>query len=291
MYKEYHYFVTGLPALSAEDSKLMMTPLMFLHSASEHLDIADYELLKLLFIPNDITNLTNILLNKETWLDECTVDKGDWLELIAYLKELGDAKPDKQNLAKGHVPAYIVNYLHEYLFVNEPKPEYLLQRDLFTLFYDSVGAHPDKFINAWFRFDSDLKNIIIALNCRKHKIPFTGQLIGNNELTEKIATSNAGDFGLGKEYPYFDVLARLNEQTDIVEKEKGLDALRWKWIENETFFEYFTLPRILGFFIRLRMIYRWIHLSQSVGEKRFGQVLHDLENSFEFPEEFALNKR
>jgi hypothetical protein len=291
MYREYYYFVTGLPTLSPEDTKLMMTPLMFLHSAKEHLDKPDYELLKLLFIPNDITNLINILIGKETWLDESTVEKEEWLELIAYLNEIGDANPAKPVLDKFDVPLYIINYLQGYLFVKELMPEHILFKDLFSLFYNNINDNGDRFIKDWFRFDSDLKNILIALNCRKHNQASQEQLIGTNDLTERLVKSSAGDFGIGKDYRYFDVLTRLNEQSDIIEKEKGLDALKWKWIDNETFFDYFTIPRILGYFIKLRMIYRWIHLSQAVGEKRFGQVLHDLETSFEFPEEFALNKR
>lgn len=291
MYKEYYYFVSGLPALSPEDSKLMQTPLMFLHDAQDHLEQRDYHMLRLLFIPNEITNLISLLLNKETWLDESTITREDWTELIQYLKELGDAKPAPKVFKKYNIPQYLIDYVHAYLLVNEPKQETEIYRDLFTLFYDSVSTHEDKFIRDWFRFDSDLKNIVIALNCRKHSLSYKDQLIGNNDLTERLLKSNAVDFGLSKDYPYFDVLARLNEQSDILEKEKGLDALRWKWIDNETFFEYFTLPRLMGHLIKLHIIFRWIHLSQSVGEKRFQKILRELESSFEFPPEFALNKR
>lgn len=291
MYKEYYYFVSGLPALNPEDTKLLQTPLMFLRDAGDHLDKPDYDMLKLLFIPNEITNLIILLLNKETWIDESTISREEWLELIDYLKELGDAKPAPQVLKKYNIPQYLIDYVHSYLLANEPKPENEIYKDLFTLFYDSVADHEDKFIRDWFRFDADLKNIVIALNCRKHDISYQDQLIGTNDLTDRILKSSAADFGLSKEYPYFDILARLNEQTDIIEKEKGLDALRWKWIDNETFFEYFTLPRLMGHLIKLHIIFRWIHLSQSVGEKRFQQILYELESSFEFPEEFALNKR
>ncbi|MFO7660404.1 MAG: DUF2764 family protein, partial [Candidatus Cloacimonadaceae bacterium] len=223
--------------------------------------------------------------------DESTITKEDWTELMQYLRELGEAKPAPKVLKKYNIPQYLIDYVHSYLLANEPKPEHEIYRDLFNLFYDTVHNHEDKFIRDWFSFDSDLRNIVIALNCRKHDISYKDQLIGTNDLTERILKSSAADFGLGKDYPYFDILARLNEQSDIIEKEKGLDALRWKWIDNETFFEYFTLPRLMGHLIKLHIIFRWIHLSQAVGEKRFHKILHELESSFEFPKEFALNKR
>jgi hypothetical protein len=291
MATEYYYFVTGLPAQSPEDTKLLMTPLMFLHEAKDHLDKVDYELLELLLVPNDITNLVGILLNKDQWSDENTVDREEWLTLIEHIKELSDLSNLKKKHLDDHILPLIIEYLGIYLKQDTPKPEYTLYKELFTLFYDWAENHPNQFVQDWFRFDAAIRNVVIALNCRKHNMSVQDQLIGTNELTEKLLKSNAADYGLGSDYPWFELVSRLTEQPDIVDKEKGYDALRWKWLDDRTFFDYFTIPRIMAYFIRLRIVYRWIHLSQAVGEKRFGQILHDLETSFEFPEEFALNKR
>jgi hypothetical protein len=291
MATEYYYFVTGLPAQSADDTKLLLTPLMFLHSAQEHLDESDFDLLELLLMPNDITNLVHILHDKDQWSDENTVDREEWEEVLSTLKEHAESNPLNKKLFKKHIPPFMIDYLHEHVKSGELKAENVLYQELFTHFYEWIKTSDNAFLKEWFRFDSDIRNITIAINCRKHGISYIDQLIGNNDLTEKLIKSTAGDFGLGGEYPMFEIISRLNDQPDIIEKEKGFDALRWKWIDNRTFFDYFTIPRILGYFIKLRIVYRWIHLSQSVGEKRFNQVLHDLETSFEFPEEFALNKR
>ncbi|MFO7660298.1 MAG: DUF2764 family protein, partial [Candidatus Cloacimonadaceae bacterium] len=121
MYKEYYYFVTGLPALNPEDTKLLQTPLMFLHDAEDHLEKQDYDMLKLLFIPNEITNLISLLLGKETWLDESTITKEDCTELLQYLKQLGDARPAAKVLKKYNIPQYLIDYVHQYLLANEPK--------------------------------------------------------------------------------------------------------------------------------------------------------------------------
>jgi hypothetical protein len=291
MATEYYYFVTGLPAQSADDTKLLMTPLMFLHSAAEHLEESDFDLLELLLMPNDITNLVHILHNLDQWSDECTVSQEEWKEVLETLKEHAESNPLDKKLFKKHIPCFMIEYLYDHVISEELRPENILYRELFSHFYDWIKTSDNDFLKEWFRFDADIRNITIALNCRKHKISYQEQLIGNNDLTEKLLKNTAGDFGLGGEYPMFEIISRLNDQPDIIEKEKGFDALRWKWIDNRTFFDYFTIPRILGYFIKLQIVYRWIHLSQAVGEKRFNQVLHDLENSFEFPEEFALNKR
>ncbi|MFB3844195.1 MAG: DUF2764 family protein [Candidatus Cloacimonadaceae bacterium] len=291
MATEYYYFVTGLPALHLEDTKLLMTPLMFLQSAEEHLNNYDFDLLKLLVVPNDLINLVNILLKEEDWIDENTISREEWILLIENIKELTDHTNLKKKHLDDHVLPLVIDYLIHYLKEHEIKTKQELLTDLFDIFYNWVFQHENKFVREWFTFDAAMRNIITALNCRKHNLNLNAKLIGNNELTEKLKTSKVADFGLNSEFPWFDTLTRLTELTDIVEKEKGYDALRWQWLDDRTFFEYFTIPRIMAYYIKLEIIYRWIHLSQSVGEKKFNQILKDLEASFNFPEEFAINKR
>jgi hypothetical protein len=264
---------------------------MFLETAKANLTAGDFADLKLLLTPNDLTNCVAVLHEQSDWLTEALVTREEWTDLISYLKQLSEGEPVNRSANAKSIPAFVVDYLYPQFQKAELLPASKLLADLFSIFYDQMAAHRNDFIREWFRFDADIRNIIVALNCRKHKLPIQEQLIGSNELTEKLGHSQANDFGLGNEYPVFEVLSRLTDQPDIIEKEKGYDALKWKWIESRIFFEHFTLAKILGYFIRLRIIYRWIHLSQSVGEKRFSQVLNELENSFAFPEEFALNKR
>jgi len=291
MAKEYYYFVSGLPVQSSDDTKLSLTPLTFMHSAKEHLDESDYNLLCQILIPNDITNLVHTLQNKDHWQIESNVTKAEWEKIITVFREHRESSPVNRKQFKKHIPPFMIDFIQKHLQTGEVISEYEMYKQLFSTFYELIKHIDNKFLQEWFRFDSDIKNVVIALNSRKHNLPYQDQLIGSNELTEKLIKSKSGDFGLGRDFPYFSILSRLNEQTDIIEKEKGFDALRWKWIETRTFYEYFTIPRILGYFIRLSIVHRWIHLSQTAGEKHFNKVLHDLETSFEFPEEFALNKR
>jgi len=211
--------------------------------------------------------------------------------LIDNIKELKEQSNLRKKHIDDHVLPLVIDYLMHYFKENEVKTKQELLTDLFSIFYNWVEHHENKFVREWFTFDAAMRNIITALNCRKHNLDVNAKLIGNNELTEKLKTSKVADFGLNSEFPWFDTLTRLTELTDIVEKEKGYDALRWQWLDDRTFFEYFTIPRIMAYYIKLEIIYRWIHLSQSVGEKKFNQIINDLEASFSFPEEFAINKR
>jgi hypothetical protein len=290
MAKEYYYFISGLPTLNLEDSKLVLTPLMFFHNAKDYLNHEDYELLRLMLIPNDLTNLINTLHSSNNWLDESLITKEQWQELYKSIKQDPDSIQSIIDKADKDIPYFVISFLHKEAMNLELTPKHIMFKDLFTLFYDMIEHKYSGFVKEWFNFESNLKNILIAINCRKHNLPVQDQLVGNSLLTEKLIKSTAGDFGLGSDFPIYDIINRINDNPDIIEKEKGIDALRWKWLENRIFFDYFTIPRILAYFAKLRIIYRWIHLSQAVGEKRFHQVLNDLETSFEFPEEFALKR-
>lgn len=291
MATSYYYYISGLPVQNLEDSKLILTPLMFLQNSAEQLTSHDYALLKLILLPNDLDNLISHILGEGEWLTESTISEEQWTEAINQIKAHADDSGAIRKFTDIKLPDFVIDFISK-VYASETLPgKNRLAFDLYSAFYAWVGHSDNAYIRAWFSFDADLRNITVALNCRKHAIPLAGQLIGENEITEKLLTSHANDFGLGKDFSLFEQLSRINDLPDIIDKEKGFDALRWKWIENTNFFEYFSIDRILGYTCKVRIQYRWIHLSQSLGENRFNIVLADLENSLEFPEEFALKKR
>ncbi len=79
---------------------------------------------------------------------------------------------------------------------------------------------------------------------------------------EALRTSSARDFGLSGEVDVFESLVKISEITELVEREKKLDALRWNWMEDAIFFDYFTIERIFAFLLKLEMIERWISLDK-----------------------------
>ncbi len=53
-------------------------------------------------------------------------------------------------------------------------------------------------------------------------------------------------------------VTRISEIAELVEREKKMDLLRWNWMEDAIFFNYFTVKRIFAFLLKLEMIGRWI---------------------------------
>ena len=81
-------------------------------------------------------------------------------------------------------------------------------------------------------------------------------------------------------------LIKISEITELVEREKKLDALRWNWMEDAIFFDYFTIERIFAFLLKLEMIERWISLDKERGNQLFRSIIESLKNEVQIPAEF-----
>ena len=73
---------------------------------------------------------------------------------------------------------------------------------------------------------------------------------------------------------------------ELVEREKKTDLLAWKWLEDESFFNYFTVERLFVFLVQLEMIERWISLDKEKGNELFRQMIQHLKEEVQIPEEF-----
>ena len=49
--------------------------------------------------------------------------------------------------------------------------------------------------------------------------------------------------------------------------------LKWNWMEDAVFFNYFTVERIFVFLLKLEMIGRWISMDKEKGSELFRQII------------------
>lgn len=291
MAKQYYYFVTGLPNIGFEDSKVVYSPDSFMLEAEQKLNSHDIKLLKLMYLPQDLENLLALLFHSEkTPAPDSTISTEQWQELIAYLKPNPDNETRIKPTLYKALPSFIPELTRELLSIEEASFSDWESRYL-KAFYTYVLAFNNKFVSAWFDYNRNIQNILIALAGRKYDYPFADYLIGNDEVVEKLTRSQAADFGLGKQFPLFDALYRIYEQHNMIDRERNYDALRWRWIDNQNFFEYFNIDRILGYFCKLRILNRWISLDPDYGKEVFFDTLNTLENSFVLPEVFDLKQK
>ena len=274
----YYCLVAGLPDISLDDGKLSYSVSDFKAELYPDLSAQDRKLIDLFYLKFYNMAIFKLLKNKDTVIE----DKGNFsaeelLQLIEAVRE-GDT-PDKK------YPSYLVNFVSQYLQLSQD--ELYRADDLLAALYYSYGMSSNNaFIASWFEFNLNLNNILAALAARKYKMEVSSVIVGATSICEQLRTSNARDFGLNETLEYFEALQRIAYIEELVEREKKVDMLKWKWLEDESFFHYFTIERIFVFLMQLEMIERWISLDKEKGNELFRKMIQDLKNEVQIPEEF-----
>ena len=274
----YYYLVAGLPDISLEDGKLSYTISDFRAESYGDLSAKDQALIDLFYLKYDHADLLSLLNDK----DAVTQGKGnfsseDLLQLIASVKE--GEKPDAK------FPSYLYDFIAQYLAL--PADElYKAENLLASAYYAYAMKSKNPFIASWFEFNLNINNILAAFAARKYKMNVAEVIVGDTDVCEMLRTSNARDFGLSETLDYFEPLQRLVETDDLVEREKKVDQLKWKWLEDASFFHYFTVERLFVFLLQLEMIERWVLLDKEKGSELFRQMIQNLKDEVQIPEEF-----
>mgnify|MGYP000292504599 FL=1 len=274
----YYCLVAGLPDISLDDGKLSYSVADFKSELYPELSVQDRKLIDLFYLKFDNTDLLKLLKNK----DAATEGRGNFsseelLQLIDAVRD-GDI-PDKR------FPSYLVDFVTQYFRLSQE--ELYRAEDILASLYFSYGmACRNAFIASWFEFNLNLNNILAALAARKYKMDVSNVIVGETSICEQLRTSNARDFGLNETLEYFETLQRISDIEELVEREKKVDTLKWKWLEDESFFHYFTIERVFVFLMQLEMIERWISLDKEKGNELFRKMIQDLKNEVQIPEEF-----
>ena len=259
---KYYYLVAGLPKLALEDNKLSYTVADFKEDIYPALTVADKKLVSLFFLQYDNANVLKLLKDREAAIDGRGVFSAEELnEYILRLKE-GD------RIENSMFPAYLSTFISEY-FTNPVEENFLLENRLAALYYAYAMECKNKFVSSWFAFNLTVNNILVALAARKYKMELSSVIVGDTEVCEALRTSNARDFGLTGEVDCMEQLMKISEISELVEREKKIDQLRWNWMEEATFFDYFTIERLFVFLLQLDMVERWMVLDKEKGNLLF----------------------
>ena len=275
----YYCLVTGLPELSLEDGKLSYTVANFKTEIYPELSKSDKKLVDLFYLKYDNQNLLALLKDKEAVVDESlgNYSADELLGVIASFKE--ETAPDKK------FPSYFYEFSE--LYLNTPEEErFGIEDKLHGFYYHYAMKCGNKFVSDWFELNLNVNNILAAMAARKYKMDVTKVSVGTNFVAEALRSSNARDFGLADDLEYFEQLTRINDTVDLVEREKKIDLLKWNWMEENTFFNYFTIEKIFVFLMKLEMIERWISLDKEKGNELFRMLIDQLKDEVQIPQEF-----
>jgi len=186
----------------------------------------------------------------------------------------------EEALPRTSLPAYLVDFMREYLQVAEEGREMdavVWQDRLSARYFRYAMGSKNAFVSAWYELNLNMANVLTAITCRRHDLDRAEYVVPGNETAELLRTSNARDFGLGESLDYLPELMRVAEETDLLMRERRLDVMKWNWLEEETFFRTFDFESVFAYLLRLEMLERWATLDAAAGEKTFRSMVGALK--------------
>jgi len=166
------------------------------------------------------------------------------------------------------------------------------ENKLNTLFYEYVLQEKNEFISDWFQFELNVKNVLTAFNSRQFNYDPEKQLleVGSNKQVYNLLIGNRlkSEF-FEEELPFAEQIFRLaGSDLTIVEKEKAIDKIKWDYLDEFTFFHYFTIEKIVSFTLKSGIIERWMKLDVETGTSLLNKLINELKTSYKFPAEFSI---
>ena len=270
----YYCQVAGLPDVAFDGSKAAFTVERFRDELYPALSARDAKCVDLLFLSIDNANILDILEHgEETKIGQVgCYSKEELQDIIASAKD-GDAP-------KKGVPSYLYRFF-DYYFANESNENIIWNDVLSAYYYEYATASSNKFVAQWFAFNRNVNNILVAFTARKYKMNIADVVIGNDEVAGLLRTSAARDFELSGALDYFEAVQRLSENGRLQERERQLDELRWRWLDENSVFNYFTVERLFVFLQKLIIIERWEALDAEKGMKRYNEMIAELKSGMD----------
>lgn len=276
--KNYYCLVAGMPDVALDDSKLPFHVSDFKDEYLPQLAPEDRKLVELFYLQYDNQNLLNVLEQKE--------DSEPLPGLFTREELEEEVRAAQRDEACTLLPEYMYRFIREYSLLKEESNGSLPEDILTGYYYDEACKVKNTFVKEWFTFNQNVNNILIAFTARRFGFPPASFLVGQGDLVHLLATSAARDFGIGSDFEYIHELMSISELSDPVEKERKIDLLKWNWLEEHTFFHYFSIEKIFAFLQKLNIIERWTIVDKERGGQVFRNMIQQLKDEVEVPSEF-----
>lgn len=265
--RDYFYLISSLPEMVLDQSRAPYSLVEFVEKLEEALEPKDFEQVRLLLLPHDNRNLLRLLKN----------DTEEWEALGQY----SESEMKTLLQAEEGLPSYMHRFAQAYQEEQPLREGQSWRNQLTELYYDYALQQSHGFLHDWLEFERDLRNVLAAWNIRRYELEDEGQLVGKGEVVKALQKSRARDFGLGSEFSYLNKLINDLERDELSVREKAIDRVKWNYIDDQLVFYYFTIEVVLGYFLQLRMLQRWLSLDAQAGQERVRAFISEMEQKIE----------
>ena len=267
--QQYFYIISGLPNLSLQDVQLPFSAKTFLEDLKNKMDKKDFKLVSILYYARDNSNLLSVLFNKNN------ISQPEGCYSLQELK-----KGIERNFL---LPDYMNAFIASFKENKNLYEEVIWEAKLTEEYFRTVTKTENDFLNQWMEFELNLKNMLLLMSNRKQALPFSEIIINANEVSALMKENSLADFSTQPAIDFMNEVVKIIETENLIELEKKIDALRWKKLEEMSFFDYFTVEAILSFIIKLMIIERWATLKQGKEKVFLTPILDELIEKFRMP--------
>lgn len=144
-------------------------------------------------------------------------------------------------------------------------------------FYLKARASKSKFISEYFDFD---------LNMRNTKVAWLNKMLGRDADQDILTFPVDEDAipGYEEEKEGFEELDEVNAVLnggDLLARERGLDDISWRKVDEIVLYDLFSLDVILAFLVKLKIIDRWEKLDPDTGRELFRKLVGEIRSTYD----------
>lgn len=307
---KYYALVAGLPQISADSPRPPLSTREFCQELDQVLTKQDRALLRLLQREGEHKELLDWISSEELTLpvlsEEVDYSYGASSEEEASLGEVAPKLRQLRQLAKAAyqgkhfryrasdlLPVYQARFVHDLFYRPRPaegqeeapevrftelaKDRLALEDLLVAYYYDEATHSKSAFVREWAQLNKNLRNILVVFTCRRLGWNPSHYIVGTGAIEEQLRTSSAKDFGLSEALPYLPEILRIAEERDIARRERLIDLVKWRWMDDWTFVRIFEIDNVLCYYLRLQILERWSKLDPAQGEATFRGIVQGLK--------------
>ena len=153
------------------------------------------------------------------------------------------------------------------------------ERALLTAYYEECARSKSRFVRQWSEFDRTLRNVAAAAVARSKDRRVDSVTVGKGDVVAQLQRSSAADFGLRGELTYVDaILAAVNDEQNMVEKEHKIDLIRWEHAGELASSDYFNINAILSYLVKINIVARWSLLYPKRGRAMLDRIMAELDS-------------
>jgi hypothetical protein len=286
MSRNYYCLVAGLKEYFPDSDTKGFDALSIIAEIKDGISKRDWKTVELLYSWYDIENIVNLRAGREHF---------------SVLGNFSKEKLAEELVQPSRLPRYIAKVVESYNRTEEDGGEELrianyelritnlglreadvdvslaMERNLFAAYYRECARSRSRFMREWGEFDRTLRNISAAFAARRSGIPVAEVLVGGGDTVQALGKSSAADFGLRGEIDYIDrVMAAIADNSNLIDKEYRVDAIRWEKAAELTEQNYFDTDFLLGYLVKVNIIHRWASLDRERGKLMLRKLIDEL---------------